>query len=150
MNLRMNHRRANPSGFQALLKLEEAAQKMGLDPILYELIKIRASQINGCSYCVDMHTSDLRKMGETEQRLNLIVVWRETPMFTEKERAALALTEAVTLISEAGVGQDLYDDVRTHFSESEFVALIMAINAINSWNRIAIATGMFPGCFDTR
>ena len=149
MNLRMNYRTANPAGFQALLKLEEAARKMALDPKLYELIKIRASQINGCSYCVDMHTSDLRKKGETEQRLNLIVVWRETPMFTEKERAALALTEAVTLISEAGVGQDLYDDVRKHFSESEFVALIMAINAINSWNRIAIATGMFPGCFDT-
>ncbi|WP_373231900.1 carboxymuconolactone decarboxylase family protein [Cohnella sp.] len=147
MKLRMNHRAANPAGFQALLKLEDAVKKMGLDPVLYELIKIRASQINGCSYCLDMHSSDLRNMGETEQRLNLIIVWREAPMFTEKERAVLALTEAVTLISEAGVPQDIYDEVRMHFSESEFVALIMAINAINCWNRIAIATGMFPGCF---
>lgn len=149
MKLRMNHRAANPAGFQSLLKLEEAAKKMGLDPILFELIKIRASQINGCAFCVDMHTSDLRKMGETEQRLNLIVVWRESPVFTEKERAALALTEAVTRIHEAGVPQDLYDNVREHFSESEFVALIMAINAINCWNRIAIATGMFPNCFES-
>lgn len=148
MKLRMNHREANPAGFQSLLKLEEAAKKMGLDPILYELIKIRASQINGCAFCVDMHTSDLRSMGETEQRLNLIVVWRDAPIFTEKERAALALTEAVTLISEAGVPQDIYDEVRRHFSESEFVALIITINAINCWNRIAISTGMFPGCFD--
>jgi len=148
MHVRMNHRIANPAGFQALLKLEESAKKMGLDPVLYELIKIRASQLNGCAFCVDMHTSDLRNMGETEQRLNLIVVWREAPMFTEKERAALALTEAVTLIAEAGVPQAVYDEVRSHFSESEVVALIMAINAINCWNRIAIATGMFPGCFD--
>ena len=148
MNMRMNHRIANPAGFQALLKLEEAAKKMGLDPVLYELIKIRASQMNGCAFCLDMHTSDLRGMGETEQRLNLIVVWREAPVFTDKERAALALTEAVTLISEAGVPQAVYDEVRSQFDESEIVALIMAINAINCWNRIAVATGMFPGCFD--
>lgn len=147
MKLRMNHREVNPEGFQSWLKLERSAKKMGLDPFLYELIKIRASQINGCAFCIDMHTSDLRKMGETEQRLSLLVAWREAPCFTEKERAALSLTEAVTLISEAGVPQQLYDEVRAHFSESEFVALIMAINAINCWNRIAIATGMFPGCF---
>ena len=148
MNIRMNHQAANPAGFRALLKLEEAAKNMGLDPVIYELIKIRASQINGCAFCVDMHTSDLRKMGETEQRLNLIVVWQEAPLFTAKERAALALTEAVTRIAEAGVPQQLYDEVREQFSESEFVALIITINAINSWNRIAIATGMFPGCFE--
>lgn len=149
MKLRMNHRAANPAGFQALLKLEEATKNMGVDPLLYELIKIRASQINGCSFCVDMHASELRKIGETEQRLNLIVVWREAPVFTEKERAVFALTEAVTLISEAGVPQSIYDDIRKHFSESEFVAFIMSINAINCWNRIAISTGMFPGCFDS-
>ncbi|RAP74198.1 carboxymuconolactone decarboxylase family protein [Paenibacillus montanisoli] len=147
MQLRMNHRAVNPAGFQALLKLEDATKKMGLDPVLYELIKIRASQINGCSFCLDMHTTDLRNIGETEQRVNLILVWRETPLFTEKERAALALTEAVTRISEAGVPQEVYDEVRKHFSESEYVSLIMAINAINCWNRIAIATGMYPGCF---
>lgn len=148
MKLRMNHRTANPAGFTALLKLEEEAKKMGLDPVMYEIIKIRASQINGCAFCVDMHTSDLRNQGETEQRLNLIVVWRESPVFTEQERAALALTEAVTRIADAGVPQELYDYVREHFSEKEIVALVMAINAINCWNRIAITTGMFPGCFE--
>lgn len=148
MNIRMNHRTANPAGFQALLKLEDAAKKMGLDPVLFELIKIRASQINGCAFCVDMHTTDLRKMGESEQRLNLIVVWHESPVFTARERAALALTEAVTRISESSVPQALYDEVREHFDESEIVSLLMAINAINCWNRMAIATGMFPGCFD--
>ncbi|MWC29344.1 carboxymuconolactone decarboxylase family protein [Paenibacillus sp. MMS18-CY102] len=148
MKMRMDHRTANPAGFQAMLKLEDATKKMGLDPLLYELVKIRASQINGCSFCLDMHVTDTRKMGETEQRLSLIVVWRETPAFTPKERAALALTEAVTRISDGGVPQDVYDEVRGHFSESEIVALIMAVNAINSWNRLAITTGMFPGCYD--
>lgn len=146
MKLRMNHRAVNPAGFQALLKLEEATRKMGIAPVLIELIKIRASQINGCSYCLDMHVTDLRKIGESEQRMSLITVWRETNLFTEQERAVLALTEAVTRISEAGVPQDIYDNVLKHFSESEFVSLIMTINAINCWNRIAISTHMFPGC----
>ncbi|REE68069.1 AhpD family alkylhydroperoxidase [Paenibacillus taihuensis] len=148
MKLRMNHMNANRAGFQAMLNLEEAAKKMGLDPVLYELIKIRASQINGCSFCLDMHVTDLRKMGESEQRLALITVWRETPIFTERERAALALTEAVTVISAGGVSQELYDEVSEHFSESEIVSLVMAINAINCWNRMAITTGMFPGCYE--
>jgi AhpD family alkylhydroperoxidase len=149
MKLRLNHRTTNPACYQALLKVEETVKKLNLDPKLYELIKIRASQINGCAYCVDMHTTDLRNMGETEQRLNLIVVWREAPVFTERERAALALTEAVTRISEAGVADELYEEVRKHFDESEYVTLILAINAINSWNRLAISTGMYPGCLDT-
>lgn len=150
MKLRMNHLSANRAGYQALLNLEEATKKMGLDPLLFELIKIRASQINGCSFCLDMHVTDTRKMGESEQRLALISVWRETPFFSEKERAALALTEAVTVISDKGVPQELYDEVRQHFSESEMVSLVMAINAINCWNRMAITTGMFPGCFDVK
>ncbi|SEN52023.1 carboxymuconolactone decarboxylase family protein [Paenibacillus sp. OV219] len=148
MKLRMNHMNANRAGFQAMLSLEEASKKMGLDPLLYELIKIRASQINGCSFCLDMHVTDTRKMGESEQRLALISVWRETPFFTEQERAALALTEAVTVISAQGVPQELFDEVRKHFNESEVVALVMAINAINCWNRMAITTGMFPGCYE--
>lgn len=148
MKLRMNHRTANSAGFQALLKLEDAVNSMNSDPALIELIKIRASQINGCSFCLDMHINDLRSMGESEQRLHLITVWRETPLFTEKERAVLALTEAVTLIASAGVPQEIYDEVRNHFNESELVGIIMAINAINCWNRIAITTGMFPGCYD--
>ncbi|MFC3799069.1 carboxymuconolactone decarboxylase family protein [Cohnella sp. GCM10012308] len=148
MQLRMNHQAVNPAAFQALLKLEESVKKMGLDPVLYELIKIRASQINGCAFCLDMHTTDLRKMGESERRINLVAVWHEAPQFTEKERAALALTEAVVRIADAGVPQDIYDEARRHFSESEYIAIVMAVNAISSWNRIAIATGMFPGCFD--
>jgi len=148
MELRMNHQAANPAAFQALLKLEDSVKKMGLEPVLYELIKIRASQINGCAFCLDMHTTDLLKMGESERRVNLIAVWREAPQFTARERAALALTEALVRIADAGVPQHIYDEARRHFSESEFVAIIMAVNAINSWNRMAIATGMFPGCFD--
>ncbi|MDI4649872.1 carboxymuconolactone decarboxylase family protein [Cohnella hashimotonis] len=148
MQLRMNYMTANKAAFQTLLKLEDSVKKLGLDPVLYELIKIRASQINGCAFCVDMHTTDLRKMGESERRINLIAVWREAPQFTAKERAALAVAEAVVRISDAGVPQDIYDEARRHFSESEYIAIIMAVNAINSWNRIAIATGMFPGCFD--
>ncbi|MFD2331038.1 carboxymuconolactone decarboxylase family protein [Cohnella sp. GCM10020058] len=148
MQLRMNHQAVNPAAFQALLKLEESVKKMGLDPVLYELIKIRASQINGCAFCLDMHTTDLRKMGESERRINLIAVWHEAPQFTAKERAALALTEAVVRISEAGVPQHVYEEALRHFSESEYIAIVMAVNAINGWNRVAIATGMFPGCFD--
>lgn len=148
MQLRMNYMTANQAAFQTLLKLEDSVKKLGLEPVLYELIKIRASQINGCAFCVDMHTTDLRKMGESERRINLIAVWREAPQFTEKERAALALTEAVVRIADAGVPQDVYDEARRHFSESEYIAIVMAVNAIGSWNRIAISTGMFPGCFD--
>ncbi len=96
-----------------------------------------------------MHTADARKLGESEQRINLGAVWKEAPQFTERERAALALTEAVTLISNAGVPQDVYDEACKHFTEEEYVALILAVNAINSRNRVAIATGMFPGCFES-
>ncbi|MGO4106302.1 carboxymuconolactone decarboxylase family protein [Paenibacillus sp. YAF4_2] len=148
MKLRLDHREANPAALQALMKLEGTAMQLNPDKTLYELIKIRASQINGCAFCLDMHTTDARKIGESEQRINLIVVWRETPLFTEKERAVLALTEALTLVANAGVPQEIYEEVRKHFTEAEYVGLIMAVNAINSWNRIAIATGMFPGCYE--
>jgi len=148
MNLRMHAHKANPAAYQTMMKLEETVKQMTGDPILFELVKIRASQINGCAFCVDMHTKDLRKLGESEERMSLIVVWRETPLFTEKERAALALAEAVTQISKDGVPQELYDEVRKHFNETEFISLIMTINVINNWNRIAISTGMFPGCYD--
>ncbi|AGT31091.1 hypothetical protein M493_03925 [Geobacillus genomosp. 3] len=148
MTLRFNYRIENPEAFEALTKLEEFMNKSGLDKTLYELIKIRASQINGCAFCVDMHTRDLRNMGETAQRINLISVWREAyDIFSEKEKAVLELTEAVTLISNNGVPQHLYEKVRQFFSEKEYVDLIMAINTINCWNRMAISTGMYPGCF---
>ncbi|MDF2723352.1 MAG: alkylhydroperoxidase like protein AhpD family [Paenibacillus sp.] len=148
MKMRLNHYAANPDVYNAMKTFDETAKRLLNDDVLYELVKIRASQINGCAFCVDMHTRDARKAGESEQRLNLIVVWRESPVFTERERAALALTEAVTRISEAGVSQELYDETRNHFSEHEIASLLLSINAINSWNRIAITAGMFPGCLN--
>ncbi|MCR8643418.1 carboxymuconolactone decarboxylase family protein [Paenibacillus sp. N1-5-1-14] len=148
MKVRINHQQANPEVYRTMLKLEGFLKASGIDPILNELIKIRASQINGCAFCLDMHITDLRKMGESEQRINLISVWREAPFYTEKERVVLELTEAITLIASNGVPQELFERVREHFTEEEYVTLIMAINTINSWNRIAISTGMFPGCFN--
>jgi AhpD family alkylhydroperoxidase len=144
MKVRLNHVNTSPGAMQAMMKLEGFIKTSGLDSKLYELIKIRASQINGCAYCLDMHTRDSRKMGETEQRIYLLSAWREAPFYSDKERVVLELTEAVTRISEQGVPQDLYERVRAHVDEGEYVAIIMAINTINAWNRIAISTGMFP------
>jgi AhpD family alkylhydroperoxidase len=144
MKVRLNHMSASPGALQAMMKLEGFIKTSVLDAKLYELIKIRASQINGCAYCINMHTRDARKMGETEQRINLLNAWREAPFYSDKERVVLELTEAVTRISEQGVPQDLYERVRAHVDEEEYVAIIMAINTINAWNRIAISTGMFP------
>jgi AhpD family alkylhydroperoxidase len=146
MEVRLHYRDANPEAFQMMLKLEGFIKTSGLDATLYELIKIRASQINGCAYCIDKHTRELRAMGESEQRIYLLSVWREAPIYTDREKAALELTEAVTRIPERGVPQDVYERVRAHFDEKEFVTLVMAINTINAWNRIAVSTGMFPGC----
>ncbi|WP_139991536.1 carboxymuconolactone decarboxylase family protein [Paenibacillus paridis] len=145
MKMRLDYMKVQPESFQTLLKLEGYVKKSGLDHNLLELIKIRASQINGCAFCLDMHTKDALAMGETTQRLFLLNAWREAPFYTEAERAALALTEAVTSISNAGVPEELYEQVRQYFDEEQYVNLIMAINAINSWNRMAISTGMVPG-----
>ncbi|MCM3626094.1 carboxymuconolactone decarboxylase family protein [Paenibacillus glycanilyticus] len=145
MEMRLDYMKVQPEAFQTLLKLEGYVKKSGLDQTLLELMKIRASQINGCAFCIDMHTKDALAMGETTQRLFLLNAWREAPFYTEAERAALALTEAVTKISDAGVPQELYEQVRKHYDEGQYVNLIMAINAINSWNRMAISTGMVPG-----
>ncbi|QRG68506.1 carboxymuconolactone decarboxylase family protein [Brevibacillus choshinensis] len=142
MKARMNYRSANPGALNAMLQLEKFVQESGLDKKLIELIKIRASQINGCAFCLDMHTKDARKLGETEQRIYLLNAWREAGFYTDAERAVLALTEAVTLISKGGVSDEIYADVREHFDEQQYVSLIMAINTINAWNRIAISTGM--------
>src|SRR5437868_11400975 len=108
-----------------------------LERSLFELVKIRASQINGCAYCVDMHTKDARLAGETEQRLYAIPVWRETPFFTPRERAALAFTEAVTAVANGGVSDELFEQARSHFSDEELIALTMAIVSINGWNRLS-------------
>ncbi|AEI45343.1 carboxymuconolactone decarboxylase family protein [Paenibacillus mucilaginosus] len=144
MQPRIDHTKVNPEAMQTMLKLEGFISRSGLDRTLYELIKIRASQMNGCAFCLDMHTRELRAMGESEQRVHLISVWREVPFFTEKERVVLELTEALVRIGDAGVPQELYERVRRHVDEAEFVTVIMAVNAINGWNRLAIATGMVP------
>jgi len=145
MEIRLDYTKVRPDSLQALLKLEGYVKNSGLDPKLLELIKLRASQINGCAYCLDMHSKDARAMGETEQRMYLLNAWREAPFYTESERAALALTEAVTRISDGGVPEELFEKVRRHFDEEQFVDLLMAINTINAWNRMAISTGMIPG-----
>lgn len=129
-----------PEAYAPMLALENYIAATGLDKKLYELIKIRASQINGCAYCINMHTRDAIKLGETTQRIFLLNAWRETELFSEKERAALALTEAMTLIAKQHVPDEIYDAAAAHLSENELVAVMMSIVAINGWNRIAIAT----------
>ncbi|MBE7684447.1 MULTISPECIES: carboxymuconolactone decarboxylase family protein [Paenibacillus] len=148
MSLRMNYRAANTGAFKALMAMEQFISGQFEDKVLYELLKIRVSQINGCAFCLDMHAKDLMKLGDYSDHILLLSVWREAPLFTEKERVMLELSEAVTRISEQGVPLELYNKVREHFSEEELVDLVMAINTINNWNRIAITTGMYPGCFN--
>jgi AhpD family alkylhydroperoxidase len=139
MKARMNYYQAAPETIKALVALEEQIQASGLEKSLIELVKTRASQINGCAFCINMHTQDARKQGETEQRLYLLNAWRESPLYTDRERAALAWTEALTLIAETHAPDDLYADVRANFNEAETVNLTMLIGAINAWNRLAIA-----------
>ncbi|KQY94031.1 alkylhydroperoxidase [Paenibacillus sp. Root52] len=148
MKLRLNYRKVNPSAYKAMMALEQYVSGQIEDKVLYELLKIRVSQLNGCSFCLDMHAKDLLKLGDYADHILLLSVWREVPLFTEKERVMLELAETVTEISHQGVPTELINKVREHFSEAELVDLIMAINTINSWNRIAITTGMYPGCFN--
>ena len=131
----------------AMKSLDDHVRQAGVNRGLIELVKLRASLINGCSYCVDMHTKLARALGETEQRLYAVSVWRETPFYSERERAALAWTEAVTLVNVGHVPDDVYDLARQHFSERELIDLTLAIVAINSWNRLAIAFKTVPGTF---
>lgn len=128
-----------PEAVRAMLGLEEYVRSSGLEPPLLELVKLRASQMNGCAYCVDMHTKDARARNETEQRLYAVAVWREAPFFTERERAALAWTEAVTYVGYNHVPDDVYQKARQHFSEKELVDLTIAVIAINGWNRLAVS-----------
>ena len=144
MKPRMNFYQAAPETVNALMALENQVTSTGLEQSLIELVKTRASQINGCAYCINMHTQDARKHGETEQRLYLLNAWREAPAYTERERAALAWTEAVTLISDTHAPDDVYQEVRTQFSEAETVNLTMLIATINAWNRLAISFRAVP------
>src|SRR5437879_9578234 len=139
MKPRMNYYQAAPETIKALVALETQIQASGLEKSLIELVKTRASQINGCAFCINMHTADARKQGETEQRLYLLSAWRESPLYTDRERAALAWTEAVTLIAETHAPDDRDEDVLAHFNEAETVNLTMLIATINAWNRLAIS-----------
>ena len=130
-----------------MLQLERSVRESGLEPKLLELVKTRASQMNGCAYCIDMHTKDARAHGETEQRLFALSAWREAPFFTEKERAALQWTEAITDIQRGHAPDDVFEEVRKHFAEAELMNLTLAITTINAWNRIAIAFRVVPGSY---
>jgi AhpD family alkylhydroperoxidase len=136
-----------PGAMKPLYGLEKYLAECGLAPSLIDLIKLRASQINGCAYCIDMHTKDARARGESEQRLYELVAWRETPFYTERERAALAWTEAVTLIADGHVPDEVYEQAREQFTEQELVNLTLAIVAINGWNRFAISFRTVPGTY---
>ncbi|MBJ7312626.1 carboxymuconolactone decarboxylase family protein [Rugamonas sp. CCM 8940] len=139
MEPRIDFYTASPEGFKAMLAFEAAVSKLGLETSLLELVRLRASQINGCAFCVDMHVSDARKAGESERRLQTVVVWRETTLFTPRERAALAWTEALTRIADTHAPDADYQALTQHFSPKEAVDLTLAINSINSWNRLAIS-----------
>lgn len=127
-----------PDGLRAMMSFNTRSASSGLDPLLAELIKIRASQLNSCAYCLDMHTKDARALGETEQRIYGLNAWRETPFYTEPERAVLALTEAVTGLERGEVPDEIVAEVRRHFDDETFGKLLMAIVVINSWNRLMI------------
>lgn len=138
MTERLGCQKASPGAFHAMLHLEEFVRECGLERSLLELVKTRVSQINGCAYCLDMHTKDARAGGETEQRLYLLAAWRETAFYTARERAALAWAEAVTQLAGHDVPDALYEDVRRQFDDKALVDLTMAIIAINGWNRLAV------------
>ena len=148
MKQRLDYSQIAPEALKGMLELEKYVSNSGLEKTLYELVKIRASQINGCAYCLDMHTKDARKAGETEQRLFTLSAWRETPFYSERERAAFQWTEALTLISENNVSDSLFNSVSKHFDQEELVALTMAIVAINGWNRLAIGFRTVPGTYE--
>lgn len=138
---RLNIYAVDPNATRAVLELENYVSKSGIDPKLYELIKIRASQLNGCAYCLDMHATDAIKGGEDQRRINILSAWREAPtFFTTAERAALALTERVTLIGEEGVPDDVWAAAAAEFDDAGLVHVLMAISVINVWNRLAVAT----------
>jgi AhpD family alkylhydroperoxidase len=145
MEARFNYMKAAPGAYHAMLGLEQYLHECGLEEPLLHLIKLRTSQINGCAYCLDMHWKDLRSIGEKEQRLYSLDAWRECPYYTERERAALAWTEAVTLVAKDHVPDVVYEEVRQHFSEKEICDLTLAVAAINAWNRLAISARVEPG-----
>jgi AhpD family alkylhydroperoxidase len=147
MEARLDYRKASPAATKAMTELHAYVHRCGLDLKLLELVKLRASQINGCAHCMDMHTKELRAGGESEQRLYLVSAWRECPFCSARERAALAWTEALTLVTEGHVPDAVYDEARAQFSEEELVNLTMAVVAINGANRINVAFRTVPGSY---
>ncbi|MCZ2394341.1 MAG: carboxymuconolactone decarboxylase family protein [Chitinophagales bacterium] len=148
MKSRLDYQNIAPEALKGMLELEHYVHHSGLERSLYELVKTRASQINGCAYCLDMHTKDARKYGEAEQRLYALSAWRETPFFTDRERAALEWTEAMTLVAQNHISDELYNQVKSFFTDKEMVALSMSIVAINGWNRLAIGFKSVPGNYN--
>jgi AhpD family alkylhydroperoxidase len=147
MKQRINYAEVGKGAVRAMYGLETYLTKCGLEPSLLHLLKFRVSQINGCAYCLDMHSKDLRAAGESEQRLYLLDAWREAPFYTERERAALAWAEAVTLVTEGHVPDEVYEQARGQFNEEELVNLTLAVVAINGWNRLSIAFRVEPGSY---
>jgi AhpD family alkylhydroperoxidase len=139
MTQRIDFTKVAPDAYRAVMGLETFVRRSGLEPSLLELVKLRGSYVNGCAYCVDMHTKDARAAGESEQRLYAVPVWRETPFYSARERAALAWTEVVTEMGPHGVPDEIHDEVSAHFSDEEIVKLTMAVIAINAWNRLAVS-----------
>jgi AhpD family alkylhydroperoxidase len=144
MEQRLDFFKASPDAIKALMALETASSKLGLDPVLLDLVRLRASQINGCAFCVDMHAADLRKRGESERRVAALPVWREAPFFNARERAALAWTEAITLLPVTHAPDADYALLREQFTEREMVDLTLAIGTINTWNRLSAGFRKIP------
>ncbi|HET7306645.1 MAG TPA: carboxymuconolactone decarboxylase family protein [Gammaproteobacteria bacterium] len=150
MEPRLAFAKVSPGAYKAMSALQAGVEASGLEPSLLELVKFRASQINGCAYCLDMHSKDARAAGETEQRLYAISAWDETPFFTDRERAALAWTETLTNISETHAPDEAFEAARQHFTDKELVDLTLAIVAINGWNRFAIGFRSVPGSYQRK
>ena len=144
MQERLNYAKAAPDAVKALFGLYERSGKSGLEHALVELVRLRASQINGCAYCVDAHGREARKAGEDERRLSTLITWRETPFFTDRERAALAWTEALTLVADTHVPDAVWDEVKPYFTPEELVELTLVVTTINALNRFAIAFRKLP------
>lgn len=144
METRFYLQTVEPEAYKAMTALEKYISTSSIDPLHKQLIKIRASQINGCTYCIDMHTKDARKLGETEQRIYLLSAWRETDLYSEEERVILAMTEEITLIGQDGLTENTYQKALEFFNRNKIAQIIMAIVTINAWNRIGVSTGLKP------
>jgi AhpD family alkylhydroperoxidase len=147
MEQRFNYVKAAPGGYEAMIGLEQYLHDCGLEESLIHLVKLRASQVNGCAFCLDMHWKDLRAIGEEEKRLYSLDAWKECPYYTDRERAALAWTEALTLVTNGHVPDSVYAEVRAHFDERELSNLTLVVTTINAWNRLSIAARTVPGTY---